>query len=497
MIVSIYVNDRCQETLFQYSTVAECPTFRQLVVKLQGKDESWESKYCNEINSELKLCRHVSLLNPVVYWCLISCSESTVSVVSLLEEIDLLLLQYFDKDQLTKQKINNNLNRLSMLFHCILDAGQPVITDSNRLKAMVPSRNDLSKLLKTTTNTITKTLQQPDGSMFKNGPEKSRFSGSRYPSSSASSVSSFHVGSPGSSLVDHSVDESGVPWRMSGINYANNEIFIDMSEEINAIVEKGKLLTGHIKGCIDLNNHLSGQPLVEMKLGLLDHKLSHLNTTFHRCILEDKANSINDLIAGKFTKLTFVPPDGRTRLCQYTLPLVKRDSNLGIIDVNLQSSLGKRLDEFEVRVTVGMSTTVKEIENMSMTIRMNRNFKGIVRVMRNTHGGVETNMTRGEVNWHLDKNMVCGSMAVLRCIAELEPELASNDQTSSRSSVVQPPSSHLTSLLQPSFIKCYYEHKSQLPSGIKLQSIDVVNGGPKKPFKGVKYLTKTGSLEYR
>ena len=179
MIVSIYVNDRCQETLFQYSTVAECPTFRQLVVKLQGKDESWESKYCNEINSELKLCRHVSLLNPVVYWCLISCSESTVSVVSLLEEIDLLLLQYFDKDQLTKQKINNNLDRLSMLFHCILDAGQPVITDSNRLKAMVPSRNDLSKLLKTTTNTITKTLQQPDGSMFKNGPEKSRFSGSR------------------------------------------------------------------------------------------------------------------------------------------------------------------------------------------------------------------------------------------------------------------------------------------------------------------------------
>ncbi|CDO94913.1 unnamed protein product [Kluyveromyces dobzhanskii CBS 2104] len=501
MIVSIYINDRRQETLFQYSTVAECPTFRQLVAKLQGKDEAWESKYSSEVNSELKVCRHVSLVNPVVYWCLTSKSEPTVSVISLLEEIDSLLLQYFDKDQMTKQKINNNLDRLSMLFHCILDGGQPVITESNRLKAMIPSKNDLSKMFKTTTSTITKTLQQSDGSLFKNGAEKSRFGTGRYPGSPASSISSFNVGSPGSSAIDHSVDESGIPWRMSGVNYTNNELFVDMIEEINASLDKGRLTTGHIKGYIELNNHLSGEPLVEMDLNLSEHRLSHLNSTFHRCIIEDKANSLDDLLAGKLHKLSFVPPDGRTRLCQYTIPLTKRDSNLGLIDVNLQSGLGKRLDEFEVRVTVGMSTTVKEVEGMSLTIKMNRNFKGAVRVMRNTHGGVETNMSRGEVNWHLDKNIVCGSMAVLRCIAELEPEVKLSDVSSSQSSLAQLPAAQTppgsTPLLKPTLINCRYQHKSQLPSGIKLRSIDVVNAGANKPFKGVKYLTKTGTLEFR
>lgn len=521
MIVSIYINDRRQETLFQYSNVAECPTFRQLMNKLQSKDAEWEQRYCSELNSELKVCKYTSPSSSIIYWCLSSTSESSMSVISLLEEIDLLLLQYFDKTQLSKVKINNNLDRLAMVFHCIFDGGNPVILESNRLKAMVPAKNDLAKMIKNTTHTITKTLQQSEGtSSFFQGAANSR-----YPRSSSSSISSFNVagaasGGSGNPAVQ-SVDESGIPWRMNAVNYSNNELFIDMVEEVHASVKRDKLVTGYIKGQIDLNSHLSGQPLVEMDLDLLDHKLSHLNSTFHRCILEDKANNLNDLIEGKFKRLSFVPPDGRTRLCDYTIPLNARNSSsLGLVNVNLQTGLGRRSDEFEIRVTVGMSTKVSEVENINLTIKMNRNFKGSVRVMRNTHGGVETNMSRSELHWHLDKNMVGGSMAVLRCIAEPEgaagttgnsgtlvPEHASpedyrtNTSTSHTTATAAAiASQHYTvpvSLLKTAYINCHYQHQSELLSGIKLKSIDVVNTSGAKPFKGVKYTTKTGTLEYR
>ena len=144
-----------------------------------------------------------------------------------------------------------------------------------------------------------------------------------------------------------------------------------------------------------------------------------------------------------------------------------------------------------------MSTKVKEIENMQLAIKMDRRFKGNFRVMRNTHGGLDTNSSKGEAHWHLDKTMVCGSMAVLRCIADAE--------TKDANATPEPPQlendTHKDnfgrSILKPSYLKCSYQYKSELPSGIKLQAIEVVNAGSNKPFKGVKYITRTGSLVYR
>jgi len=60
---------------------------------------------------------------------------------------------------------------------------------------------------------------------------------------------------------------SNVPWRRTGVKYANNEAYFDIIEEIDAIVDKsGGLVTCEVQGYVSL---VPGAVMHELEIGFL------------------------------------------------------------------------------------------------------------------------------------------------------------------------------------------------------------------------------------
>jgi len=100
-----------------------------------------------------------------------------------------------------------------------------------------------------------------------------------------------------------------IPWRRSDVKYTANEIFFDLREEVDAIVEGNGVVTHtDIRGTLACNCKLSGFPdltLVFSDPGLIE------DASFHPCVRLGKYESDRCL--------SFVPPDGAFRLMQYRI----------------------------------------------------------------------------------------------------------------------------------------------------------------------------------
>lgn len=98
-----------------------------------------------------------------------------------------------------------------------------------------------------------------------------------------------------------------IPWRRSDVKYTANEIFFDLREEVDAIVEANGVVTHtDIRGTLHCNCKMSGFP--DLTLLFSDPGLIE-DASFHPCVR-----------LGKFETdrcLSFVPPDGPFRLMQY------------------------------------------------------------------------------------------------------------------------------------------------------------------------------------
>ena len=54
---------------------------------------------------------------------------------------------------------------------------------------------------------------------------------------------------------------SNMPWRAAGVTYTQNEIYMDIIEEVDAIVDAGgRLVSVDVSGSIQCQSHLSGIP---------------------------------------------------------------------------------------------------------------------------------------------------------------------------------------------------------------------------------------------
>jgi AP-3 complex subunit mu len=104
-----------------------------------------------------------------------------------------------------------------------------------------------------------------------------------------------------------------MPWRAAGVTYSQNEIYMDIVEEVDAIVDAGgRLVSVDVSGSIQCQSHLSGIPDL-----LLTFKDPHLidDCSFHPCVRY--ARYEHDQV------VSFVPPDGNFQLMRYR---IKRES---------------------------------------------------------------------------------------------------------------------------------------------------------------------------
>jgi len=118
---------------------------------------------------------------------------------------------------------------------------------------------------------------------------------------------------------------NAVSWRSENISYKKNEVFLDVMESVNLLVNaNGNVLHSEIVGCIKMKTKLSGMP--ELRLGLNDRvqfesagrgagrggkAIEMEDVNFHQCVRLSKFETDRTI--------SFIPPDGSFDLMTYRL----------------------------------------------------------------------------------------------------------------------------------------------------------------------------------
>ncbi|KAJ3043669.1 AP-1 complex subunit mu-1 [Rhizophlyctis rosea] len=117
---------------------------------------------------------------------------------------------------------------------------------------------------------------------------------------------------------------NAVSWRSEGIKYRKNEVFLDVVESVNLLVNaNGNVLRSEILGAVKMKCYLSGMP--DVRLGLNDKVLFEStgrtaskgkavemeDVKFHQCVRLSRFESDRTI--------SFIPPDGEFELMSYRL----------------------------------------------------------------------------------------------------------------------------------------------------------------------------------
>jgi AP-3 complex subunit mu len=127
---------------------------------------------------------------------------------------------------------------------------------------------------------------------------------------------------------------SNMPWRKAGVKYAQNEIYMDIIEEVDAIIDRnGQVVSSEVTGLVQANSRLSGIPDLTMTFVdpevidgpsatpsalsfdclsqsyTLHHHAYASDCSFHPCVRYNRFE--RDRV------VSFVPPDGQFELMKY------------------------------------------------------------------------------------------------------------------------------------------------------------------------------------
>jgi len=98
-----------------------------------------------------------------------------------------------------------------------------------------------------------------------------------------------------------------MPWRTSNVKHTTNEIYIDIIEEIDAVLDvNGAVISYDLSGFIQAQSHLSGVP--DLLLTFNEPQIID-DCSFHPCVRYARFE--------KDRSLSFVPPDGNFQLMRY------------------------------------------------------------------------------------------------------------------------------------------------------------------------------------
>ncbi|CCG24679.1 hypothetical protein CORT_0F04550 [Candida orthopsilosis Co 90-125] len=471
MIEAVYIADISNTLVFEYCNSLSLPKYESILSKIANIDayqlgiESSQTDTPTKIpiNSAYYVVGH----NNSSLHFYVLCSEDTLMSNPLIPYTFILrfvetLEDYFD--DLTRSKIEANTDIITLILYQMLDDGMPYITDFNKIRDLVSHTSLLSKIINEASKT---TGLQPE--------VKQSFT-------------------------------TDIPWRRNESRHANNEMYVDVIETVNMIlkpiVKKAKLeqydsafyssktdnqvdnyvLSGCIDGQIDFFSQLSGAPTLELVLNKVGSNLEL--PRLHRCI-----NS--DLFRERRGVLSFIPPEGKSTLMKYQVDLNELKSNkektslIKLSTIDVQFSVQSNSSEFEIKLFP--ANMITKIDFIKVEIVCEETDDQI-KVNRISHGDFQTRLS-GKHEWSL-KDLKKGVVPTLSGTI-VEEDIEDRGHSEGKAAAHK----------RPSHIKLNYSHKGPVPSGLKVDSLLVVNakglGENTKPYKGVKYTTKSGDYIVR
>ena len=143
---------------------------------------------------------------------------SPLLIIEFLHRVVNVFIEYFGS--VDEMSIKENFSTCYQLLEEMMDNGYPLTTEPNALRAMIHPPTAMGKLQSTLTGKSTTVAGDLAEGMI-----------------------------------------SSMPWRKAGVKYAQNEIYIDIIEEVDAILDRnGTTISSEVTGVVQANSRLSGIP---------------------------------------------------------------------------------------------------------------------------------------------------------------------------------------------------------------------------------------------
>ncbi|KAG6541595.1 hypothetical protein Mapa_016988 [Marchantia paleacea] len=238
---------------------------------------------------------------------------------------------------LNEDLIKDNYVLVYQLLDEMMDSGFPLTTEPSILKEMIAPPNFVSRVLSVVTG------------------------------GSSSMSSTLPIAA-----------SSNVPWRALGIKHTNNEIYFDLVEEVDAIVNKdGFLVKCQVYGEVQGNSRLSGMP--DLTLNFTNPSIIS-DVRFHPCVRYQDWETRQHL--------KFIPPDGQFKLMSYRVkglentPLYVKPQlscSEGVVRVNILVGIridpGRTIENIIVDVPWPPSVTTADLTANHGTVLFNSSTK--------------------------------------------------------------------------------------------------------------------------
>lgn len=526
MFESIYITDASHALTYEYLVFPHAPAFSEvggtISARLRDCNDTADQKILHiRLNLEYFVCTYSTSSIFIFILCLESEKDTINNPLHpnvFLDKLVLAAEEYFGSP-LAPMKLTAHSDTLTLLINEMIVNGLPHITEVNNLKDLVLLKSLLSTIIRTG-NQLASAATNKTLASLSAGP-----------------------------LVPSSLESDEAPWRKSNVKYTNNEMFVDVVESVNAILrptrnkKKLKLLSTSnfdsafystsslptttkltaisrfITGSIDFVSHISGVPQLQILLN--SAVLSMDSISLHRCINVDawKANNA----------LSFIPPDGKSTLLNYTIDIDKlcgkssQNSMLGLLEFDCEIGLGTDHNEFEFRVLTLKDVAVSKIEQLKVEVfAFEPNTNDVDSDDEFTSGEHESEANsitdikasrvtdgdflykgKGVGEWTI-RNLQSGNHCVLRAgLRTANSTMGDVSMVSSKDDLidVDEPKKDSRGPLVPSHFQVSYLYKGLVPSGLRVENLKLVSakglGEAVKPYKGVKYITKTGDLTIR
>lgn len=352
----------------------------------------------------------------ITFVCITSTDLDPAFVLELLHRIQFIFLQYFGAASATTELLANNFDTVTELLCEVIDNGSVLTTEANGVRDIVLPPSLLNKLMNVT------------------GMQ---------------------------SKIEGSAQLSSIPWRRAKVKYTNNEIFVDVHEELTAIVDcSGKFVMTSVNGTVHCTTKLSGTP--EVIVTLRPSSILGL-PSFHPSVNTEKY----ELNAGT---LSFIPPDGPFELMTYTTELSTNASSP--LPFSLQILPGRTVDSFEL----SLSTRSDSPETLVIEIPLPASCNGV-------------NLASSKGEHSITRDRDADSPLLVKWVVGSTKTKSATSSKASLSFTNVP-----TEFPGIPYARLMASMTGTAVSGLKVDSLKMQRAGEWKPYKGVKYMTKVDMI---
>lgn len=380
--------------------------------------------------------------------------------------------------ELSENTVRENFSIVYQLLQEMFDYGYPLTTELYALEELVP-RPTLENRVRTMLDTPVVSRVLP--------------SATRAP----------HVG-VGTRQVTGSF--GAVPWRDPETRHSTNEILFDVVESLDYVLDsEGRCVRAAVQGSIEVNCRLSGMPDLVLRMRDVDAVVD--DVAFHRCVRLNRFE--ND------RTLCFIPPDGKFTLMRYTCkPTLAMPLPPFYVtpQVTFNATSGRFHCMAGIRGGMGFASLAEkdtEIQRMSVRFLLPPNTSSLT-VTNCSSGSTAFDRAKGVLTWTVG-NLTQSATPSLggEFLLEADTTASAGGSGDARHGKGRGGAGTSATLKQQrgmassgggvanaTMVSVSFLLPNRIVSSLRVDSVQILNEIG-RPYKGVKYLTQSGSYFIR